>query len=73
MVFHHILIVHKPEEMVGDSFQGGKNDLKGSELGKIVRRMFRSIDHVGKLDSGNTNKMTSPWFTALGSVIVNNI
>ena len=43
--------------MVSDSHQGGKNDLTGPELGKIVRRMFRDVDHVGKLEIGNKNYM----------------
>ena len=57
MRFYHILIVHEPEEMVSDSHQGLKNDLTGTELGKIVRRMFRDVDHVGKLEIGNKNYM----------------
>ena len=57
MRFYHILIVHEPEEMVSDSHQGGKNDLTGTKLGKIVRRMFRDVDHVGKLEIGNKSYM----------------
>ena len=36
-------IIHEPEEMLSDSHQGEENDLKGTELGKVVRRMFRDI------------------------------
>ena len=42
---------------MSDSHQGGKNDLTGPELGKIVRRMFRDVDHVGKLEISNKNYM----------------
>lgn len=55
MRFHHIVIIHEPEEMVSDSHQGGKNDLTGISIRKNCEKDV--VDHVGKLEIGNKNYM----------------